>query len=278
MSMRGILPLALAWLLVPAAAPAANPNQPPPVIAVVDFEGYSKLGLDRKVPDLITDELVNTGRFSVVERERLATVMAEQGIQTLGTVASNPAQIANLVGADFLVTGSIVNAGRNVKTTQAYGVTTTSATSSVTVAARVIHAATGRILFSTKKTASAKALGSQYSSLDGPGYTSLARQRIARAISVNRNLREVPEAPAKAQLLLTITSDPAGADVEINGVYYGNAGGSFEVPEGMHTVKVSLPGYREWVKRIRVQRDMNFRARLAKLPEDGVKIQIQQSE
>ena len=53
-----------------------------PSIAVADFTSDQwRTTLTHGLPDIISDALVNSGRFDVYEREKLNTVMREQGLQ-----------------------------------------------------------------------------------------------------------------------------------------------------------------------------------------------------
>ena len=60
------------------------------------------------VADLISTNLVNTRKFSVMERNRLDVIRAEQKLQLSGDVSDNTAvSIGKMVGADIVITGTI---------------------------------------------------------------------------------------------------------------------------------------------------------------------------
>lgn len=60
--------------------------------------------------DQLTTLLVNSERFSVIERERLDAVLAEQGLAGKGIVdTATAAQIGKVLGADLVFTGAITN-------------------------------------------------------------------------------------------------------------------------------------------------------------------------
>ena len=60
--------------------------------------------------DQLTTLLVNTERFSVIERERLDAVLAEQGLAGKGVVDSaTAAQIGKILGVDLIFTGAVTN-------------------------------------------------------------------------------------------------------------------------------------------------------------------------
>lgn len=60
--------------------------------------------------DQLTTLLVNTDRFSVIERERLDAVLAEQGLAGKGIVdAATAAQLGRVLGVDLIFTGAVTN-------------------------------------------------------------------------------------------------------------------------------------------------------------------------
>ncbi|MEW6025695.1 MAG: CsgG/HfaB family protein [Planctomycetota bacterium] len=60
--------------------------------------------------DQLTTLLVNTERFSVIERERLDAVLAEQGLAGKGIVDSaTAAQVGKILGVDLIFTGAVTN-------------------------------------------------------------------------------------------------------------------------------------------------------------------------
>jgi len=60
--------------------------------------------------DELTTLLVNTERFSVIERERLDAVLAEQGLAGKGIVDSaTAAQVGKVLGVDLIFTGAVTN-------------------------------------------------------------------------------------------------------------------------------------------------------------------------
>lgn len=61
-----------------------------------------------------------------------------------------------------------------------------------------------------------------------------------------------------------VRSDLPETDVEIDGTYYGVEGQPIRLVPGIRQVRVSLPGYLEWSKRVMVQEGTNILARLRK--------------
>lgn len=86
-------------------------NGPKARIAVLDFEqkagqGYGRLG--DGMSDMLATELLNTNRFIVLERQKLAGVLAEQDLARAGRVQPGTgAATGQVEGAELLVTGAI---------------------------------------------------------------------------------------------------------------------------------------------------------------------------
>lgn len=86
-------------------------------VAVLDFD-YSAVsnptwlsyfnGGAKGVSDMIVNQLVETGKYRVIERSRLDAILAEQNLGASGRVdASTAAEIGRLLGVEMVVIGSV---------------------------------------------------------------------------------------------------------------------------------------------------------------------------
>ncbi len=73
------------------------------------------------------------------------------------------------------------------------------------------------------------------------------------------NIREALATPgADANPLQTsdpfvvITSEPLGADIEIDGAFYGNTPAQLPLPEGEKTIRLTLKGFQTWERKLQV--------------------------
>ncbi len=120
-------------------------------VAVVDFQvksAYGKARLGSAVTDIMVTELFNTGRFLMIERDKIAKIIEEQTMGAAGLVDSSTAvEIGKLLGAGTMITGSVSEFG--VKTTGSDFLIVASKKQSAesTVDVRVIDAKTGRIIY-----------------------------------------------------------------------------------------------------------------------------------
>jgi len=59
--------------------------------------------------------------------------------------------------------------------------------------------------------------------------------------------------PEAAKGVLNLTSNPPGADVNLDGDFVGNAPSVLKLVPGKHTITVKLAGYKDWTREINVQ-------------------------
>lgn len=94
-----------------------------PVLAVTEFDnqsgaGWWRGGVGWELAGMLTNELAATGKFRMVERSQLQAVLEEQNLAASGRVQGGTgAKIGKLVGADYLVTGTVTAYEENTKGT-----------------------------------------------------------------------------------------------------------------------------------------------------------------
>ena len=93
----------------------------------------------------------------------------------------------------------------------------------------------------------------------------VAKSLVASMLASPRIEAIMPETTEPVSV--SIESQPEGADLEVDGTYYGSVGGKLELQPGVHQLEVSLPGYRPWKKRVMVREGMKI---VARLQEDEV--------
>ncbi len=121
-------------------------------VAVFDFENNSSWyywgdNLGKAAGDEFVTQLVNSGEFTVIERTKIAAVLAEQGLGASGAVTSSTApKIGKLLGVQLLFTGSITafSIKKSGGTVAGFGATFGKAESKLDV--RMIDTTTGEIL------------------------------------------------------------------------------------------------------------------------------------
>jgi curli biogenesis system outer membrane secretion channel CsgG len=110
---RLVIPSLVALALVGAAARPARAQAAKVRVAVMNFENNSTWSwwgdhLGEAAADELTTQLVNSGKFTVIERAQLASILAEQNLGASARVnAATAAKIGQLLGVQLIFTGSI---------------------------------------------------------------------------------------------------------------------------------------------------------------------------
>jgi hypothetical protein len=248
-----------------------------PTIAVSDFTARQDPTLQSVIPNVITERLINSGQFDFFERERLDAILREQGLQSSGMVDPTTAvALGKLSGIDYILTGEIVDFGREVRSFSGYGVRTDTVFYRLEAVVRVLETETGRIVFTkTERAEERQNQGAGVVVSDTTIDSRLGRQvaeNLAMALLGSPVFQE-EQAPEASVAAIRITSEPENASVEIDGVFYGNAGNSFEIPEGLHQIRVSLPGYEVWDKKVMVRDGSAFHVPLVRMADIRVEVE-----
>ncbi len=274
---RPTRPLTVLLLLL-LVLPVARGNQLPS-IAVSDFTCDQRTVLTRGLPDMLAEALVHSGRFEVYEREKLHTIMREQGLQASGFVdPQTSVSLGSLAGVHYILTGKITDYGIETRDFRGYGVSTRTMFYRLKATARIVDVKTGRLLFS--KTDGVEEKVTESLGLRVGDTTMDARLAEQLAVKLIKALLETdsfkPAGESAAPLVsASITSTPGRADVEVDGVFYGNAGGALKLPAGLRLITVSLPGYETWSKKVLVQEGLTINTALARKADARIEIKAE---
>ena len=89
-----------------------------PIMAIMDFKSNADVELNVKdlgLNDMLTTAMFKTNKFDLVEREKLNLVLKEQKLNNSDDFdPSTAAEIGALLGAQYIITGKITSAVRNV--------------------------------------------------------------------------------------------------------------------------------------------------------------------
>lgn len=147
----GLVLLALAALLwrpdEGTALETAGPKKRVGIVSFVDKTGHP--GAAQGAIDILTTELVKTGKFIVVERAQIEEVLKEQQLGQTGAVnPATAAQVGKILGLQGIIVGTVTEFARKKQGTSAIlGLAQhEKATSMVTIDVRMIDAETGQIL------------------------------------------------------------------------------------------------------------------------------------
>jgi curli biogenesis system outer membrane secretion channel CsgG len=158
-------PLMMALLLITAGSDVfADPLKK--TIAVSRFEDKAGARVGDGMADMLTDSLIQSGRFVVLERQTLEDVIGEQDLAASGRAAeSQSAQTGKLVSAQILIKGAITEfeseSGSSGSGISFGGISigSRSTRAHVAVVLRIIDTTTGEALDSTRVEGKAEASG-----------------------------------------------------------------------------------------------------------------------
>ncbi|MFC1669260.1 CsgG/HfaB family protein [Spirochaetota bacterium] len=85
-------------------------------IAIIDFKAKGIPKSDAvKVSELVRNELINTGKFTVIERAQMKEILKEQGFQQTGcTDVSCAVKVGKLLSAKKILVGTVMKLGRKI--------------------------------------------------------------------------------------------------------------------------------------------------------------------
>jgi curli biogenesis system outer membrane secretion channel CsgG len=198
-------------------------------VGVVDFENKTKYGearLGTSASDVLITELVKSGKFIVVERGKLSTIMSEQKLGMSGAIdATTAAKVGRILGLNAIVTGAVTQFGSQTEGSEYLIAQSKRQVVKATVDIRVVDAETGQILYAdsgsglgVKKTGGVLGLGTR------AGYDESLEQEALRAAIVkfvNNIVDQIEKKPWSCRV----------ADAEGQNVYL-NAGSDSGLPIG----------------------------------------------
>lgn len=129
-------------------------SEEPLTVAVVDFTNNGEEHLrnvGQSASEILSVMLVQTGKFNVVERDKLRAIVIEHGLAESGLVDLNESaiQVGRFLGADFLITGSVVSYEERIVKFTGYGLNTKKTIGEMTVSVKVLNVNSGKIEFAS---------------------------------------------------------------------------------------------------------------------------------
>lgn len=113
----------LLMVILTTCSVAETAHAEKPSMAVLDFKNTTtaywwRSGVGRDLSGMLTNELASSKKFSMVERQKLTSVLSEQNLAASGRVSdSKAAEIGKLIGAQYLVTATVSAFENNVNST-----------------------------------------------------------------------------------------------------------------------------------------------------------------
>lgn len=254
--------------LFPHLSDAAGKN----TIAVVDFSnnaGASVLfQIERMANDVLSVLLTQTGKFRVLERNKVDSLLREINFNKSEWINPQKAvKMGKLLGAEYIATGSITELGSETKAFTGYGINTKNIIYSVSIEIKIIDTEKGEIIYGDLTSDSNMVQQSRnLTTYAGEEvYRKLLKNALAKSVNkLVASLSGTPtqRSPGQGNHRIKIVSTPQGAAVEIDGAMLGNTPSNLTLSEGVHRIRISKPGYRFWEKSIQVSGGMQIKANL----------------
>lgn len=245
-----ILCLALSVVLFTGTA-FAKMASPKKTVAVSDFENKSgfagEWNMGQGMADMLTDSLIQSGQFVVLERQALDAVLAEQNLAASGRAAAQGgAKMGDIKRAQILIQGAVTEfqectsgGGQGLSV---YGVSLGSSSSEAHVAIiiRLIDSTTSQVLASQRVEGKAKAggvtVGAGYGGV-GFNTSGFKKTPVGKAcqIAIDNAVQFISQEAAKLPWKGRVIK------VDDNGTVYLNAGSQGGVQNGM-TFAIVRPG------------------------------------
>ncbi len=134
-----------------ACSVAVHAQAPKMIVAIDKFENEANCPdeLFQTFRSRITDNIINTRKFEVVERQRLASVLSERKLVDSGLTKEETApEAGKLKAAGFILYGSVLSLGRDGSSVSLVGLAASKGTIKVELQLRIANAETGKILSS----------------------------------------------------------------------------------------------------------------------------------
>jgi len=229
----------LALLVVLTTAAAATAQGAKARVAIMNFENNSTWtwwgdNLGRAAADELTTQLVQTGKFTVVERTQLDALLAEQNLGASGRVtASTAAKVGKLLGVQLVMTGSITQFSIERVSAGFRGIGGSYSKAESKLDVRLINTETGEIL--------AVAEGEGNKKMGGGYFKGAGAERTFDQGAAQEALRPAVEhvvAKVSAQASQFASLQPAPPEGQIvggkDGLFYINRGENAGVKVGQH--------------------------------------------
>jgi len=139
-------------------------------VAVMRFENNSTWHwwgdrLGEAAADVFVTDLLDTGKFTLIERQKVDMVLREQDFGASGAVTpQTAAKIGKMLGVDLILTGSVSQFSVNRTGARIGGIGGSVTTGKVVLQSRMINTTTGEILVSAEEENKKNLVGAHYKS------------------------------------------------------------------------------------------------------------------
>ena len=238
-------------------------------VAVVNFTNNSGTYLSnigQSAGEMLSTLLVSKEEFNVVERKKLKNLVTEQQFSTSGLVENETTaiQLGKMLGAEYVVTGSINNYEERQNNFKGYGIETNRVVITLDSSIKMINVTTGVIEVADLYSVSESYQGATKHSINsGSKARDLLRGVLRQFVADIEGPKDSSKEKIK-QVTVEFTSKPSEASIEIDGIYVGSTPAKIPVKEGVHSVVISGGVYTSWDKKVESYEGLKVKANLSK--------------
>ncbi len=252
---------ALAGLCLVSGAAAAEESAPAapadrPTAVVLEFSNQAGPDYDfliRKAADKLQALLGQTGLFRIIDRSRIGGAVTAGGAGGIeGETAAIAVRLAEQAGADYAVIGLFRDAGQESRRYQGeYGEPSVNLLFTLDTVVRIVDTRNGELLWTDEEKSELTVRESAAAEVEKTNiYDDLAEKGLAALMG---RLAERPPAPRAAAgprpstIAVSVSSQPPGADILIDGIMRGNTPAEVKLEPGLHALELRRDGYLPWV-------------------------------
>jgi len=226
------------------------------------------------VADVVCSDLVNSNMFRVLDRSTmgLKTMEAERLYMSFNG-AGNAGVIETLreKGAKWLIVGAIDNYRVDEVKGSAYGMNLRKVITKVTLNMRVIDVNTGDVIFNKIASGGAgmripESVSEITTIYDWQKSLRVAVSDATSQLILDLKKRNGANEPKNSKMItVNIESDPAGADIKIDGVFMGNTPAQLPLKGEVCEISLELQGYKPWKNKMLPRAGMQIKPVLQSL-------------
>ncbi|HSG39217.1 MAG TPA: trypsin-like peptidase domain-containing protein [Thermoanaerobaculia bacterium] len=249
--------------LLPGVVKERSPQKSGDItVAVVDFDNRSDKHLPRlggMAQDITTSSLVSLPGVRLVTRDRLAKVRKEHRLKDTVLAGTGASKLGQLLDADALVTGSILAYDVERRVFEGFGTSALMDTFRMEISFQVLEVASGRVQYA--KTFPVERVVEYPKASSAPSQPRDMTNELLTALvnDAQRELRSAlmqlasGRATAGEFIEVAVTTNPAGADIILNGAFVRKTPYTLRLKPAIHEIELVVQGYRPWKQRVRVQ-------------------------
>jgi curli biogenesis system outer membrane secretion channel CsgG len=173
-----------------------------PRVAVMDFDNKSQHGgwrLGHGASDILTTEMVKTGKFKMMERENLRTIIKEQNLGSAGRIdPATAAKIGKIIGVEYIITGAVTEYGQSNTGGGGGGVRVGKKGYHATVDIRIVDAETSEIVFADSSSHSKSTVNVRVFGFGGGERFNSKRATEVMRVAIQQLAAKIADTPFKS--------------------------------------------------------------------------------